>query len=386
MAVRWGLDLWDQRSAIERHVDEGIGAVDKARNLVAQLAVVEAEYAKSLRKVVKSFAGSWDIESTQFQAWKALLETLEETANFHDNTAANLTGDLSTNIKMLIKNKQKDREDIARGIAKLEGDLGKAAEEYDKAKKKFEKAEKEADVAKQAFIKSEESQNVTKKQVEKARQTWAQKAKLSEGIQQALAQQTNEFNQTRTLHFHTQMPAQFDAYQQLDEHRSEGLVQAYAQVGRIYRDGTEQTLTSLRKVDAAVAAHNKVADSSLFVKTFKTGQPLPSDIDVPAVTASGPADDMRRQPSASAGAGYAAEDDDDMPPPPPPDAPQHSAPAPPSIRYRVMYSFPGSNPGEIPLAEGEMLTQIENDGSGWVLVAKVDGSRGYAPESYIARV
>lgn len=379
--ARWGVDLWDQRGQIEKRVDDGIAAVDRTRNLVAQLAVVESEYAKNLRKVIRSFAAGPDADSTQNQAWKTLLDGLEEVATQHDNTAANLNGDLSNNIRLLIKSKQKDREDIARAIAKLEADLGKAADEYDKAKKKYEKAEKEADVAKQAFLKSEESQNVTKKQVEKARQNWAQKAKLSEGIQQALAQQTNEFNQNRTLFFHTQMPSQFDAYQQLDESRAEALVQSFAHVGAIFRDGRDKSLAALRRVDQAVAAHNKVADSALFAKTYKTGQPLPRDLDVPAASASGPAE---RPVSMNAGASY--DDDDDVPPPPPPpEAPSYAAPAAPAIRYRAVYAFPGTNPGELPIQEGEMLTQIENDGSGWVLVAKADGTRGYAPESYIAR-
>lgn len=385
MAARWGTELWDQRGAVERRIDDGIAAVERTRNFVGQLAAVEAEYAKSLRKVVKSFAAPAD-ESTQGQAWKALLESVEEIANFHDGTAGGLMGDLTNGLKLLAKNKQKEREDISRVIMKLEGDLARAADEYDKAKKKFEKAEKEADVAKQVYLKSENADNLTKKQVEKTRQTWAQKAKLSEGIQQALAQQTTEFNATRTLHFHTQMPTQFDQYQALDESRAEGLVQSYAQVGRIYRDSSDQALQSLRKVDAAVGSHNKVADSTQFARVFKTNQPLPGDIDVPVVTASGFSEDPRRQSSLQSSQAYADDDEDMPPPPPPPAAAAGPAAGEPIIRYRAAYAFPGTNPGELPLAEGDILTQIENDNSGWVLVAKADNSRGYAPESYITRI
>ena len=126
-------------------------------------------------------------------------------ANAHDSSAASLLGDISNGIRALIKNKQKEREEISRSIARLEADFGKAADEYDKvreqrkreddrdmhvsaqlpirglflttalcplhalfsrsvsdpdgtynnaqSKKKFEKADKEADVAKQTFLK-----------------------------------------------------------------------------------------------------------------------------------------------------------------------------------------------------------------------------------------
>ena len=46
------------------------GGWGKTRLLVAQIAAVESEYAKGLRKVVKSFAGATDSDSTQTQAWK----------------------------------------------------------------------------------------------------------------------------------------------------------------------------------------------------------------------------------------------------------------------------------------------------------------------------
>ena len=61
-----------------------------------------------------------------------MLETLEEVANFHDQSANALNGDLSNSIKGVIKNKLKEREDITRSMAKLEADLAKASEEYDK--------------------------------------------------------------------------------------------------------------------------------------------------------------------------------------------------------------------------------------------------------------
>jgi hypothetical protein len=71
-------------------------------------------------------------EKFQHSTFQSILETLEEVANFHDNAAAALLGDLTNGIKILIKNKTKEREDISRSIAKLEADFFKATDDYDK--------------------------------------------------------------------------------------------------------------------------------------------------------------------------------------------------------------------------------------------------------------
>jgi hypothetical protein len=52
-------------------------------------------------------------------------------ANFHDNSAAFLTGDITNSLKALIKNKQKEKDDISKAMAKLEMDLAKASKDYD---------------------------------------------------------------------------------------------------------------------------------------------------------------------------------------------------------------------------------------------------------------
>ncbi len=48
----------------------------------------------------------------------------------------------------------------------------------------------------------------------------------------------------------------------------------------------------------------------------------------------------------------------------------------------ALYAFPGTNPGELAVAEGDVLNVHEDDGSGWVR-ASVGGKEGYVPASYI---
>lgn len=49
---------------------------------------------------------------------------------------------------------------------------------------------------------------------------------------------------------------------------------------------------------------------------------------------------------------------------------------------KALYAFPGSNPGELPIEEGDDLAILEDDGSGWVKAAK-DSREGYVPKSYV---
>lgn len=70
---------------------------------------------------------------------------------------------------------------------------------------------------------------------------------------------------------------------------------------------------------------------------------------------------------ASGGGGGASVPSAPPPPPPPPQAPSYGA-------CQALYAFPGAQQGEIAVAEGETLDMIEDDGSGWVLAGKRDGS------------
>ncbi|EGD78957.1 hypothetical protein PTSG_01931 [Salpingoeca rosetta] len=56
---------------------------------------------------------------------------------------------------------------------------------------------------------------------------------------------------------------------------------------------------------------------------------------------------------------------------------------PPTIAIGVaLYPFPGANDGEMPVAEGERVHVLEDDGSGWARVFK-NGQQGYVPRAYL---
>ena len=82
-----------------------------------------------------------------------MLGSLEDVANSHDNTAATLNGEISNTIRGNIQSKSEERGQVTRQMRKLEGDLGKAGQAYDKVKLMFDKSDKEASAAKDIFVK-----------------------------------------------------------------------------------------------------------------------------------------------------------------------------------------------------------------------------------------
>jgi len=48
-----------------------------------------------------------------------------------------------------------------------------------------------------------------------------------------------------------------------------------------------------------------------------------------------------------------------------------ASPTPVAMQCRVLYAFAGTNQGELPACENEIVNLIQNDGSGWVLAEKV---------------
>ena len=58
------------------------------------------------------------------------------------------------------------------------------------------------------------------------------------------------------------------------------------------------------------------------------------------------------------------------------------------MRPTFRYDFPGAQQGELSTTAGEVLDMLEDDGSGWVLAGRRDGSgrQGFVPATYIQKM
>ncbi|MCJ1306590.1 class II myosin [Agyrium rufum] len=116
-------------------------------------------------------------------------------------------------------------------------------------------------------------------------------------------------------------------------------------------------------------------------------RPVPQPRPIPQPAAVAAESRLVPQPAAAVnGFGHARNDSATRVPPPPPPPPP--AVAPPAAAkqniYRVLYDFNGQSGAEMSLKEGQLLEVLKQEGNGWWLAKKLDGTgEGWTPSAYL---
>eukprot|EP00041_Stephanoeca_diplocostata_P008443 m.125358 g.125358 ORF g.125358 m.125358 type:complete len:387 (-) comp17324_c0_seq1:1528-2688(-) len=382
MADNWGVQLWDQRPRIEQYTQENIDFTSSCREFAMTIAQVELEYSKQMRKVLKQFGNSMSADNTTCaQAWRQVLKSLEGVAEGHEQVAMKLGSGLAEPLGALAKNIAKERNEHLKEAAVRDAYLEQQMGILSKERGKYRKLQKDEEAALQAFDKAEKSETLAKAKIEKFRKTWEAKARNRETGKAALKTVTDDVNSKRTQYFHIDMPGVVSKIQSMDETRASALVGSFSQLAGMYAGLGAHQSKMAALVHEATSRHNAREDSKVFAQLHSSGRGLPDALPVEEVPSSqgpgvGGTTQARPQahPQPVAEQQHAPEEEDTG-------AGDAGAQLP---QIRIMYDFAGTNPGELPCQAGEVLSQLQNDGSGWVLSLKADGqTQGYVPASYI---
>lgn len=407
----WGLELWDRTELVEKYTQDNIDFIEKFRVMLTQVAQAELDYAKTIKKIVKSAPPLADTDQSSFaKAYTGLLSAFDSSASHHENISTALANDVAAPLKNVHKTKSGERAALLGEVQRLNAALGVVMANLGKTRKRVEKAEQEAEQAEAAFDKAERSDNVTKARVIQLRSKWVERSKNCDAETQRLVEETSAANSARSLHYYKELPAVLDKLQALDELRADGVVTAMTQVVQCYSSEVPRVVHLFDGARDGLRAHNKGADSALFAALTTAKTPLPGDLPVHEKAAAGGSSGKdgsaspktsrsekvtssssagagasastahQTSPTAAAAGGNQSDDDDDGA------ADPRMSQAIPAIHCRAMYSFAGTSEGELPIAENELLQVLQNDGSGWVLVCNSARHQGYVPESYIALV
>lgn len=235
---------------------------------------------------------------------------------------------------------------------------------------------KDEELAQQAYGKAESSDNVTKAKVEKARKVWEGKARIREDGQKKLQVVLDQVNSKRTQFYHIDMPEIIDKVQAMDENRSEKVVAEFSRFAECFGELGSSVTNACNDISTSAAAHNKSEDSKVFSQLHKQAQGLPAELTVYEEAAPAPA-----APAESAvvvpqtlGSEMQEGDDDELP---------EVSPAMQYQQIRILYDYSPTDEGGLHATANEYLGIVSNDGSGWVLAMKQDGTQGYVPASYL---
>lgn len=373
----WGIDLWDRRGNIEAATAESIEFVGTCRHMLGAVAKVEAAYAEQMRKALKPFMGVMaNDNSSEAQVFKQLLATFDHMATSKEMLSDRLGAGMQGPLDSLVADKRKTRSGFLQQLASLDQIESKELAKLGKARKKYEKIEKDADHAEAEYMRAQKSDNVTLGKVEKLRETWEKKSRVRDGEETQLKAVNDEVNAFRTRHYHVDLPAVIDQLEESHLDRGTKLVELISKVGSQCNECESSIQNALKQLEDRAANHNPKADSATFVNVYKSGAGPPQDLPLhPPGSARGARIQQQAAPTQQQQqpAGQQMDDggDDDEP------LPEMAQ------QILILYDFPGTNEGELPCSANEWLSLVSNDGSGWILASKSDGTQGYVPSTYI---
>ncbi|EDO43345.1 predicted protein [Nematostella vectensis] len=280
--MSWGVDLWDQFDLVAAHSERGIDLVKRISRFAKERCRIEAEYAKELRKLAKSFHTKKKHEDElQYSSHKAFSDVVKETddkAGQHELIAENMSAEIYKELHKLHSELEHEKRKHCSDAKKEQDDMDHSMRALDTSKKAYEKAKFEAEQALQAYQKAEQDSNIAKVQIEKLRGSHKEKGQAADRAKEEYQNQLQMTNNKQMLHYNTDMPAIFDEIQKMEEKRiarvGELLVH-YSEVESKVMPILQKCLDNIKTIGASVDGPK---DTMQLIELNKTALTPPGDI------------------------------------------------------------------------------------------------------------
>ena len=281
--MSWGKELWDQYDTVAVHTQKGIDFCERFAHFLKERSIIEFEYAKSLKKLVKSYQPRKKDEEEygQFSWAKAfwdLLKELHDLAGQHEVIAENTQGNIIKEIIGLIQDYKGERKKELQEGSRIQEQLKSSLAQLEKREKQYEKAFREAEKATDAYRRADADINLSRAEVEKHRNNMMLKNQQCDDYKNEYASQLQQTNMHQNDHYHTHMPQVFQKLQSIDENRINKIKSYIKQSADIERNIIPIINTCIDGMVKASDSINPGEDSKAVVDKYKTGFPIPSDI------------------------------------------------------------------------------------------------------------
>ncbi|XP_076455456.1 formin-binding protein 1-like isoform X2 [Babylonia areolata] len=280
--MSWGLELWDQYENVGGHTQKGIDFCEKFTNFLRERSAVEQEYAKSLKRLVRSFQPKKKEEDEYQFTWARgfvdMVKEIHDLAGQHEVIAENLQGTVSRDLHNLVSELKQERKKHLQEGAKLQEQLRQNAQALERSKKQYEKAFKDSEKAMDNYRKADADINLSRAEVEKNRIVMTQKAQSCEECKNEYASVLQQFNTSQQEHFYTLMPQVFQQIQDMEERRIHKIQECIQQCSEIEKNVIPIINTCIEGMAKASASINSAQDSRLVIDRYKSGFTIPQDI------------------------------------------------------------------------------------------------------------
>uniref|UniRef100_A0A6A7FWD8 Formin-binding protein 1-like isoform X4 n=3 Tax=Hirondellea gigas TaxID=1518452 RepID=A0A6A7FWD8_9CRUS len=277
----WGEELWDQWDSVSVHSQKGIDFLDTYCRFVKERSTIEADYAKNLRKLVKSFSPKKKEDSEKFTVLVAFRDCIKETGDMagqHELIAEDLNTQIAIRIHDLIKElKEERKKNLAEGV-RLQQLLVASHQQLEKAKKNYEKSFRESEKAQDNFQRADADLNLSRAEVEKQRMNSSIKSQNCEDYKNEYANQLQKTNTIQNDHYRSAMPSVMRNFQELDMKRIKDIKNLIVKSTEIERSVYPILLKCLDGIVKAANSIDETADSEAVIEKYKSGFDPPADV------------------------------------------------------------------------------------------------------------
>ncbi|KAJ3328260.1 Formin-binding protein 1 [Blyttiomyces sp. JEL0837] len=291
--MQFGMELWDQWKEVEDYVTDGVHSMQSLNDFMKRRAEIEAEYSKSLQKLVKPFKDELAkkaadkkatprskaiSDSTMTQAWASILAEAESLAEIHHQVSEKVDTDLRKSIKHQAQENEKKIKDRFDEIRKANLELQKQITLLEKHREKFESDKKSMEAARLLHEKVSKNPKSTEKEIDAAKVDAEKKALAASDSMEKYQQLIAETNEKKNKHYQQILPTVLNDVQTDDENfRIRSTRVALIKYQELLSSILPSISDSVEKMGGSFQRISAEQDSELFINLARTGDLLPPD-------------------------------------------------------------------------------------------------------------
>jgi len=279
----FAVDLLDGFDVLYRRTEGVLKVSTEMANFFKKLSIIEAEYAKVLLKISKSFGqkkliSNPHLDGTVKEAWTSIFQALEAVATKHDSFSQVLMKDFSNGVNDFVKEKDVVRRRLTNDGVKLTKEMKIQLESLSKAKANYIKLSKEAESAAAAVSKGQ-SESAQQKKLAVLQQKAQQASEKASGADLEYKEALKTTNSKQSDFYTTEMPNLLNEFQQFEEERITFTKTTLSRYATLFQEIPPILQQSVDTVKAGAEQISEQQDINLFVQENKTGVTPPPPIE-----------------------------------------------------------------------------------------------------------